>query len=54
MAGDRGVGVAVNVGAPFPARRVGVTGTDELGLKAFEFLLRTKFVRHGDGFVVEG
>lgn len=39
VADDGGVGVAVDVGLPLPAGRVGVSGADELGLEALEFLL---------------
>jgi hypothetical protein len=38
---DGGVRVAHDVGAPFPAGRVGVTCADILRLEALEFLLVT-------------
>lgn len=52
MAGDGRVRVALDVGAPFPAGSVGVTGADVLGLEALEFLLVAKFV--GLGALVGG
>lgn len=36
--------VAVDVGAPFPTRRVGVAGADVFRLQALEFLLGAEFV----------
>lgn len=44
MAGDGRVCVALNVGAPFPACRVWVTGADVFRLEALEFLLGAEFV----------
>lgn len=44
MAGNRGVGVAVDVGLPFPTRRVGVSCANILGLQALEFLLVAELV----------
>lgn len=44
MAGDGGVCIALDVGAPFPAGGIRVTSTDVLCLKALEFLLGSKFV----------
>lgn len=44
VADDGGVRVAVDVGLPLPARRVGVAGADELGLEPLELLLRAKLV----------
>lgn len=38
------VGVAMDVGLPFPARRVGVSGANVFGLEAFQLLLGTEFV----------
>lgn len=47
MADDGGVGVALDIGPPLPARRVGMAGSDVLGLESFEFLLVAKLVGHG-------
>lgn len=44
VAGNGGQGVAVDVGAPFPAGGVGVACADVFGLQALEFLLRAEFV----------
>jgi hypothetical protein len=44
VAGDGRVGIALNVGAPFPAGSVWVTSTDVLCLKALEFLLGSEFI----------
>lgn len=44
MADDGGVGVALDIGPPLPARRVGMAGSDVLGLESFEFLLVAKLV----------
>lgn len=44
MTGDGRVGIALNVGAPFPAGSVWVTSTDVLCLKALEFLLGSEFI----------
>lgn len=49
VAGDRGVGVALDVGAPFPAGGVWVASTDVLGLEALEFLLVAELVGLGGG-----
>lgn len=50
MTDDAGLGVAVNVGLPLPARRVRVPGANVLGLEALELLLRAELV----GLWVEG
>lgn len=47
VAGDGGVCVALDVGTPLPARRVGVSGSDVLGLKPFELLLVAKLIGLG-------
>ena len=47
VADDVGKCVAVDVGLELPARRVGVAGTDVLGLEALEFLLRAQLVGLG-------
>lgn len=44
MASDGGERVAVQVGAPLPARRVRMTGSDIFGLESFELLLGTELV----------
>lgn len=44
VANDARVGVAVNVGAPLPRRRVRVAGADVLGLQPLEFLLGAQLV----------
>jgi hypothetical protein len=44
VAGDGGVCVALDVGAPFPAGRVWVTSADVFRLEALEFLLGAEFV----------
>ena len=44
MPGDARVCVAVDVGLPLPARRVRVSGADELGLEPLEFLLVAEFI----------
>lgn len=44
VADDAGLGVAVDVGLPLPARRVRVAGADVLGLEALELLLRAELV----------
>ncbi len=44
MPGEARVCVAVDVGLPLPARRVGVPRADVLGLEPLEFLLVTEFV----------
>lgn len=44
MPNDAGLGIAVDVGLPLPARRVRVPGTDVLGLEALKLLLRSEFV----------
>lgn len=44
MSDDGRERVAVDVGAPFPARRVGVAGAYIFRLKALELLLRAEFV----------
>lgn len=44
MAGNGGVGIALDVDSPLPAGSIGVTGTDVLGLEALEFLLVAEFV----------
>lgn len=44
MADDAGLGVAVDVGLPLPARRVRVAGADVLGLEALELLLRAELI----------
>lgn len=41
---DAGLGVAVDVGLPLPARRVRVPRTNVLGLQALEFLLGAELV----------
>lgn len=48
MTGDGRVCIALDVGAPLPARGVGMASTDVLGLEAFEFLLVAKLVGLGD------
>ena len=50
MADDGRVRVALDVGAPLPAGRVGVAGADVLGLEALELLLVAKLV--GLGIIV--
>lgn len=44
MSDDAGLGVAVDVGLPLPARRVRVPGTDVLGLKALKLLLCAELI----------
>lgn len=44
----------MNVGAPLPARRVGVAGADVLGLQALELLLGAEFVGLGAALVSIG
>ena len=44
VADEGGVGVALDIGPPLPARRVRMAGSDVLGLKPFEFLLVAKLV----------
>lgn len=44
MPDDAGLGVAVDVGLPLPARGVRVPGADVLGLEALELLLRAELV----------
>lgn len=44
MSNDAGLGVAVNVGFPLPAGRVGVAGADVLGLQPLELLLGAQLV----------
>lgn len=44
MSGDARISIAVDVGLPLPARRVGVSRADVLGLEPLEFLLVAKFV----------
>lgn len=53
MPDDAGLGVAVDVGLPLPARGVRVPGTDVLGLEALELLLCAELVGHFD-LCVEG
>jgi hypothetical protein len=48
VAGNGGVCVALDVGAPFPAGRVWVACTDVLCLEAFEFLLGAEFIGLGE------
>lgn len=54
MADHAGLGVAVDVGLPLPARRVRVACADVLGLEALELLLRAQLVglRGGGGVLV--
>lgn len=47
VADDGRVRVALDVGAPLPAGRVGVAGTNVLGLEALELLLVTELVGLG-------
>lgn len=44
MTDNTRIGIAMNVGLPFPARRVGVSCADVFGLEAFQLLLGTEFV----------
>ena len=44
MPGEARVCVAVDVGLPLPARRVGVSCANVLGLEPLEFLLVAEFV----------
>lgn len=44
MPDDAGLGVAVDVGLPLPARRVGMPSSNVLGLQALELLLRAELV----------
>lgn len=44
VAGDGRVGIALDVGAPFPAGGVWVASTHVLGLEALEFLLVAELV----------
>lgn len=44
MADDGGVRVALDICPPLPARRVGMAGSNVLGLKSFELLLVAKLV----------
>lgn len=44
MADDGRVRVALDVGAPLPARRVRVAGADILGLEALELLLVAQLI----------
>lgn len=44
MPDDAGLGVAVDVGLPLPARGVWVPSTDVLGLEALELLLCAELV----------
>lgn len=47
MAGNGRVGVALDVCAPLPTRRISVAGSDKFCLKALELLLGTKFIGLG-------
>jgi len=44
VAGNGRVGIALDIGTPFPAGSVWVTSTDVLCLKALEFLLGSEFI----------
>lgn len=44
MADNGGVGVALDIGPPLPARGIRMAGSDVLGLETFEFLLVAKLV----------